>query len=69
VCGFYDVSQTKQENANAWRYCTNVSDMLTVAALVDEQILSVLGIYLLVAKHWIKFKSLIKSGNPSQRSL
>lgn len=51
MCGFYVVSQTKQENANAWRYCTNVSDMLTVAALVDEQILSVLGIYLLVAKH------------------
>ncbi|EDL91614.1 rCG55351 [Rattus norvegicus] len=37
--------------------------MLTVAALLDEQILYVHSVYLLVSKHWIKFKSLNKSGN------
>uniref|UniRef100_A0A8C6RKE5 Serine/threonine-protein phosphatase n=1 Tax=Nannospalax galili TaxID=1026970 RepID=A0A8C6RKE5_NANGA len=36
VYGFYD-------DANAWRYCTKVFDLLTVAALIDEQILCIQG--------------------------
>uniref|UniRef100_G3S7A3 protein-serine/threonine phosphatase n=1 Tax=Gorilla gorilla gorilla TaxID=9595 RepID=G3S7A3_GORGO len=43
ILRIYYECQTKYGNANAWRYCTKVFDMLTVAALIDEQILCVHG--------------------------
>ena len=36
VYGFYDECQRKYGNANAWRYCTEVFDYLTISVRLSE---------------------------------
>ena len=43
VYGFYDECQNKYGSVNAWRYCTEVFDLLTVAAIIDNEILCIHG--------------------------
>ena len=43
VYGFYEECQSKYGSANAWKYCCNVFDLLTVAALIDGSVLCIHG--------------------------
>ena len=38
IYGFYDECQRKYGNPNAWRYCTEVFDYLTLSAIIDGRV-------------------------------
>merc|ERR1711916_328222 len=43
VYGFYDEGVSKDGSANAWRYCAEVFDYLTLAAVIDGSVFCVHG--------------------------
>jgi serine/threonine-protein phosphatase 4 catalytic subunit len=43
VYGFYDECLKKYGSANVWKYCTDLFDMLALAAVIDNKVLGVHG--------------------------
>ena len=43
VYGFYDECMRKYGNTNPWKYCTEVFDLLNLAAVIDGRVLCVVS--------------------------
>ena len=47
VYGFYDECKRKYGSVNVWRYCTEIFDYLSLAAIIDDRVSAINRIHII----------------------